>query len=226
MGALAPHPARGRGRPAHLPGRGRRAEHLLHPGVRAVRGRPVRHGCGRRQPPPVRVPLPQPRLDHAGDPDPGHPPCDADLPPRLSGERAGRASPAVHAGLGRGRGAGRVAVQRSRGSQPRADGRGCAGAAPALCPRARRRGQVRAHRLALPRDAGRHRPCPGLGAGGGHVLPRHRPRQPAGFPGQGQQPADGALFDHRAGGDARRRMARPSPSATRCWSTTCTSTMR
>ena len=110
-------------------------------------------------------------------------------------------------------------------AQPRPDRRRRPAAAAPLCPPAGRRRQVRADRLALPRHARRHRPRPGVGGGGGDVLPRHRPRQPARLPGQGQQPADRALLDHRPRGDQGRPRRDASPSATRCWSTICTSTM-
>ena len=54
-------PARGRGRLPRGARRRRRPEHLLHARVRALRRRPLGHRRGRRQPPALRVPLPQSR---------------------------------------------------------------------------------------------------------------------------------------------------------------------
>ena len=90
----------------HLPGRRGRPEHLLHPGLRAVRRRALGHRRGRRQPPPVRVPLPEPGRDHASRADARHAPGDAGLPRRLARRRRGR-HPSPHADLCGGRGAGR-----------------------------------------------------------------------------------------------------------------------
>ena len=74
-----------------LPRRGRRPEHVLHPGLRALRRRPLRHRRRGRQPPALRVHLPQPRRDHEDRPDPGHAPGDAGLP-RRSGSSTPTAS--------------------------------------------------------------------------------------------------------------------------------------
>ena len=93
----------GRGLLSPLPPRRRRPEHVLHPGLRALRRRALGHGRGRRQPPPVRVRLPQPRHDHADLSEPRHPPCDAGVPRDLARRRARRPPGALHARLGRGR---------------------------------------------------------------------------------------------------------------------------
>ena len=58
------------------------------PGFELFVGGPLGLGRGRRQPPPVRVDLPQPRLGHAGPRQPRHPPRDAGLPRDLARRRA------------------------------------------------------------------------------------------------------------------------------------------
>ena len=188
-------PARERRAP-DLPRRRGRPEHVLHARVRAVRP-----GRARRQPPPVRVRLPQPRRDHAGRADDRHAPRRADLPPGVA-RRRGRPPPrAVHAGLGRRRRARRLA----------GGGPGAPGAPAPLRPRARAGRPLPADGLAVPRDARRDRPRARLGGRGGDLLPRDRAQEPARLPDQGRRPADRALLRARAGGrrPAKRGVGRP-----------------
>ena len=73
------------GRAGPLPDRARRRrrpEHVLHARLRALRRRPLGHRRPRRQPPALRVRLPEPRRDHADRADARHAPGAADLPPR------------------------------------------------------------------------------------------------------------------------------------------------
>ena len=84
MGAGARAPAGGRGRVPDLPRRGRRPEHLLHPGLRALRRRSLRDGRRGRQPAPLQVHLPQPRRDHEDRADARHAPGDAGVPRHLA----------------------------------------------------------------------------------------------------------------------------------------------
>ena len=77
---------------SHLPARGRRPEHVLHPGLRALRRRALGHRRGRRQPAALRVHVPQPGGDHAGRAEPRHASGDAGLPRRLARRRRGQSS--------------------------------------------------------------------------------------------------------------------------------------
>ena len=158
-----------------LPARGGRPEHVLHPRLRAVRGRPLRHRRRGRQPPAVRVRLPEPRHDHAGLPEPRHPPRDAGVPRHLAGGRAREPSRAVHAGVARGRRVRALAGERRGGRGARARPRLRRPPPGPLHAGARRRRQVRPHDLAVPRDARRHRPRARLGRGGGALLPLASP---------------------------------------------------
>ena len=211
LGRRARDPAGVRRLAARLPARGGRAEHVLRPGLRAVRGRPLGHRRRGRQPPALRVRLPEPRDDHPGLPQPRHAPRDAGVPRHLAGGRAGEPSRPVHAGLARGRRVRPLAGERG--------GRGGARARPGLRgapPRplhagAVRRREVRPHDLAVPRHARRHRARAGVGGRGGALLPLDRALQPARLPGEGRQAAHRALLDAGAGGDrgTGRRAARP-----------------
>ena len=212
VGRRARPAGRRRGLVPALPARRRRPEHVLHPGLRAVRRRPLGYGRRRRQPPPVRVHLSQPRHDHADLPEPGHPRGDADLPPALA-DRRGRQPPgALHARLGRGCASGRWRVNPAVAEALGLDTDYAAAPSRLLHAAARRRREVRPHDLALPRDARRHRPRARGGGRGGDLLPRRRPPQPARLSGQGRQPAHRALLDARAGGDGGpgRRPPRPA----------------
>ena len=226
VGAGARRPAGRRGSAADLPGRRRRAEHLLHPGLRAVRGRalraPVRSttiaACASSSTATWR--------HHAGDPDHGHAPCDADLPPRLAGERGAASIPHPSRWSRPRTSSGACGGSTPRSRQPGAGSRLRAAPAAPLCARDGGGRQVCADRLALPRDAGRHRPRLGLGGRGGDLLPWHRPREPARLPGQGRQPADRALFGDRARGDHRAPRRDDRAAQPWRWWTSCITTTR
>ena len=182
---------------------------------------------GRRQPAPVRVPLPQPRHDHAGDPDPGHPSGDADLSPALAGERARRAS-----------------RRRSPWSPSRTSSGGCGGSTPPwrrawAWSRSDAQRQLRHYARELA-EGGKYAltvwPYHAMLGGIGHALVSaveeavffhaHRPREPARLPGQGRQPAHRALLGDRARGDLGAGRRADRARATASWWTTCTSTTR
>ena len=106
---------------------------------------------------------------------------------------------------------GRLAVQPRGAERARARARRRASGTCSTTSRRLERGrQVRAHDLAVPRDARRHRPRARLGRRGGRVLPHDRAAEPAGLPGQGRSIP---LTEHYSvigpGGDGRaRRRAR------------------
>ncbi len=192
-----------RRRAVGVPALRRRPEHVLPPGLRAVRRWTERHRRRRRHAAALRVRLPEPRRGHADRADARHARRAADLPPGVP-RRRGRQPPcAVHARHRGGRARGTLASRPGRRAGARPRRRLRPGVPRALRRAARRRRQVRAHRLAVPRDARRHRPRARAGRGGGRVLPRTRPPQPARLPRQGRQPAHGALLDPRAGGGRR-----------------------
>ena len=114
--------------------------------------------CGGRQPSPLRVPLSQSRRHHAGDPDDGHPPGDADLPPVwLVNERGEHPAPFTLVSaedVERGVWRFNEAMAPSLGL----DARVRAAAAAPLYARDGRGREVCAHHLAVPLDAGRDRP--------------------------------------------------------------------
>ncbi len=187
----------------------RRPEHVLPSGLRALRRRALGHGRRRRQRPPVRVPLPQPRRDHADHPDARHAPGDADLSRALARRRARRATrrrtrSSRSSDVEHGRWRFNPGAGRTLGIDPGAGQRYLL----ALRPAARGGRQVRAHDLAVPRDARRDRPRARPGRRRGGVLPHDRAAEPAGFPGQGLEPADRALLRDRPRGDGRCRTAR------------------
>ena len=185
VGPASRHRPRG-GRPtADLPAPRRRPEHVLHARLRAVRARRAR-----RQPPPLRVPVPEPRNDLADRPHARHAPRDAGLP-RSVARRPGRTPPAgVHGRVRRRRRAGPLACDRP----------GRAAGPAGLRPRAGVTRPVPPDGLAVPRNARGDRARPRLLRRGGGLLPRNRAQHSARLPGQGKRRANRALLRARARG--------------------------
>ena len=197
----------------HRARRRRRPEHVLHAGLRALRRRPLRHGRARRLAPPLRVRLPQPRLDHAGLPDARHASARSRSSTRsCSSTRTGEHPEPVHARDGRRRRDGSLADRSGRRRGPRARPR-VRGGAPALLHRA-----ARARAASTTSPSGRStRMRGGIGyalvsaveeALFFHAIAR---RVAGRLPAEGRQPAHRALLDARARGRGRpgRRAARP-----------------
>ena len=103
---------------------------------------------------------------------------------------------ALHARLGRRRRGRPLEDEPAVATALGIDGRYAAAPPRALHAPAGRRREVRPDHLAVPRHARRHRPRARLGGRGGHLLPRHRPAQPA--------------------PTSRSRATTRSPSTTRC----------
>src|ERR671935_309012 len=201
VGARARAPTGGRGHVPDLPRRRRRPEHVLHPGLRAVRRRPLRERRRRRQPPSLRLPLSKRGRDHPDRADARHAPGDADLPRDLARGRGGAASAAVYARLCGG-GRGRPVAGGSRGRRGARARHGLrAPSPPPLHPGAGGERQVPPDDLALPRNARRDRTRARLGGRGGDLLPHRRAPVAAGLPAEGPFAADRALL----GGRPRKR---------------------
>ena len=185
--------ARARHRPRttlpHLPARRRRPEHLLHARASSSSSRVAPARRGRRQPAALRVPLPQPRRDHADRPHAGHAPARCRSSTRSGSSTTTGNHPPPYTLVSRedvesGRWRVNPAVAASTGIEAEYAQRQLA----PVHAGARGGRQVRPDDLAVPRDARRDRPRSRLGGRGGRVLPRGRPLRQPDFQVKGENP--------------------------------------